>query len=155
MKSDGDSRPVCTFHHFLFKKIRISFLVIRFYGTEPSIRFSFKSSIHLHSYYKSANMQCQNNILVYYTLHFRAILCHILYLFLLNTGVEKLSGVTSGLGNGVVGSCAIDMLLVFLIASGSSSGALVFCDDDTTNLFSDIVFNKFLPASLVCKKYIY
>lgn len=88
--------------------------------------------------------------------------CQILY-FALNLveifGVEKLSGVTLGLGlgsgNGVLGvSWLVDMDTVLM--SGRSSG-LKFDweeleDDDATSLFSDIVLRIFFPASFVCKK---
>lgn len=81
-------------------------------------------------------------------------LSHILYLlvFLINRGVEKLSGVTLGLGRGVLGvSGGADTVDAFLMASGKSSGRLA-CDDDAVNRFSDIVFNIFFPASLVYNK---
>lgn len=91
---------------------------------------------------------------VSHILHFFEIFCHILYLlfFLVKTGVEKLSGVTFGLGgSGVLGvSCVIDTADTFLIASGKSSGN-VCCDDAAVDRFSDIVLSIFLPASLVCK----
>lgn len=88
---------------------------------------------------------------IIYNLLFRAVR-HILYLlfFLENIGVEKLSGVTFGLGNGVLGvSWATEVLDKFLIASGRSSGVLVGCDEDAANRFSDIAFSIFFPASLV------
>lgn len=63
-----------------------------------------------------------------------------------------MSGVALGLGRGVLGvSCGADTVDAFLTASGKSSGRLA-CDDEAVNRFSDIVFNKFLPASLVCNK---
>lgn len=79
---------------------------------------------------------------------------HILYLvfFLVNTGVEKSSGVTLGLGRGVFGVSAtgIETVDTFLIVSGKSSGKVGGCDDDVAaNLFSDIVFKIFFPASFV------
>lgn len=88
-------------------------------------------------------------------LHFLAIVCHILYLLLFraNTGVEKLSGVTLGLGKGVLGvSCDNETVDAFLIASGKSSGKFVGCEVAADDLFSDIVLRMFLPASLVCKE---
>lgn len=70
----------------------------------------------------------------------------------MNTGVEKLSGVTLGLGSGVLGvSCVIDTVDAFLIASGKSSGRFAGCEDAADDRFSDIVFRIFFPASLVCK----
>lgn len=85
-------------------------------------------------------------------LHFFDIVCHILYLlfFLVNTGVEKLSGVTSGLGSGVLGvSWDMDTVDTFLMASGKSS--VDGCEDVEEDRFSDIVLSMFLPASLVWK----
>lgn len=66
--------------------------------------------------------------------------------------MEKWSGVTLGLGKGVLGvSCGIDTADTFLIASGKSPGILSGCDDVADDLFSDIVLRIFFPASLVCK----
>lgn len=65
--------------------------------------------------------------------------------------MEKLSGVTLGLGKGVFGvSLDIDTADTFFIASGKSSGKLAGCVDEVAaNRFSDMIFNIFLPASLV------
>jgi hypothetical protein len=73
-----------------------------------------------------------------------------LLLFLVNTGVEKLSGVALGLGSGVLGvSCEIEIAETFFKASGMSSEVPACSEDVVASLFSDIVFNIFFPASFV------
>lgn len=68
----------------------------------------------------------------------------------MKTGVEKFSGVTLGLGSGVLGmSCVMDTVDTFLIASGKSSGKSDDWDEDAANRFSETIFNMFFPASLV------